>query len=154
MLPSVNILPGERRFYTDGPDGQVHCRTLGDGPPLMLIHQAPWGSIQYRRAMPVLAAAGYRVLHPDMPGHGMSAPPREAASIACYAAAAAAVIDALDPGKLAVAGHHGGALVAARLAATRPDRVAALITDNMPYYSPEQRTERATALQDVQEIKP
>ncbi len=154
MLPSLNILPGERRFYTDGPDGQVHCRTLGDGPPLMLIHQAPWGSIQYRRAMPVLAAAGYRVIVPDMPGHGMSDPPREAASIACYADAALAVVDALGLGKLAVTGHHGGALVAARLAATRPDRVAALITDNMPYYSPEQRTERATALQDVQEIKP
>ena len=72
MLPSVNILPGERRCYIDGPDGQVHYRTLGAGAPIVLIHQAPWGSIQYRAAMPVLAAAGYQVIAPDLPGHGMS----------------------------------------------------------------------------------
>ena len=61
MLPSVNVLPGERRGYVDGPDGLVHYRELGTGTPIVLVHQAPWGSIQYRRAMPVLAAAGYRI---------------------------------------------------------------------------------------------
>ena len=153
MLPSVNLIPGERRFYVDGPDGQVHCRTLGAGAPIMLIHQAPWGSIQYRKAMPVLAAAGYQVIVPDMPGHGMSDPPRAAASIEGYAEAAAAVIDSLGLDRVVIAGHHGGCLVAARVAATRPDRIAALVTDNMPYYTAEQRSERASGLHDAQEIK-
>lgn len=154
MLPSVNVLPGERRGYVDGPDGLVHYRELGTGTPIVLVHQAPWGSIQYRRAMPVLAAAGYRVIVPDLPGHGMSDPPREAASIEGYAETVAAVIRALGLAPVAVAGHHGGSLVAARLAAVHPDLVAALVTDNMPYYTAEQRAERAAGLTDLQEIKP
>lgn len=152
MLPSVNLIPGERRLYVDGPDGQVHCRILGTGTPIMLIHQAPWGSIQFRKAMPVLAAAGYQVIVPDMPGHGMSDPPR-AASIEAYAEAAVAVIDSLRLDRVVIAGHHGGCLVAARVAATRPDRIAALVTDNMPYYTGDQRAERAAGLHDAQEIK-
>ncbi|WP_375285727.1 alpha/beta fold hydrolase [Sphingomonas sp.] len=154
MLPPVNVLPGERRGYVEGPEGQVHYRELGQGAPIVLVHQAPWGSIQYRRAIPVLAEAGYRVIVPDLPGHGMSDPPRTAASIDGYAETVAAVIAALDLPPVAVAGHHGGGLVAARLAAEHPARVRALVTDNMPYYSAEQRAERAAHLADVQEIKP
>jgi pimeloyl-ACP methyl ester carboxylesterase len=153
MLPSVNLLPGERRFYVDGPDGQIHYRVIGEGKPILLVHQAPWGSIQYRSAAPVLAAAGYKAIIPDMPGHGMSDPPRREASIAGYADAVAAVIEALGPGRFAIVGHHGGALVAARVAATLPNRIAALVTDNMPYYTAEQRAERAAGLNDAQEIK-
>lgn len=156
MLPSVNLIAGERRCYVDGPDGQVHCRLFGTGKPIVLIHQAPWGSIQYRAAMPVLAAAGYQVIVPDMPGHGMSDPPRGGGgpSIEGYAAATAAAIDALALEKVAIAGHHGGALVAARVAATRPDAVGALVTDNMPYYTREQRAERAAGLHAALAIKP
>lgn len=154
MLPPVNILPGERRGYVDGPCGQVHYRERGTGRPILLVHQAPWGSIQYRRAMPVLADAGYRVIAPDLPGHGMSDPPTAAASIALYADVVAAVVEALALGPVPVVGHHGGALVAARFAAAHPDKVSALVTDNMPYYNAEQRAERAASLSDIQEIKP
>ncbi|WP_157219092.1 alpha/beta fold hydrolase [Flavisphingomonas formosensis] len=154
MLPSVNLLPGERRGYVDGPCGQVHYREQGAGIPIVLIHQAPWGSIQYRRAIPVLAAAGYRVVAPDLPGHGMSDPPAEAASIELYADTVAAVIAALDLGPAALVGHHGGCLVGARLAATRPELARALVTDNMPYYTAAQRAERSGTLSDVQQIKP
>ena len=152
MLPSVNLVAGERRGYVDGPDGQVHYRTMGEGAPIVLVHQAPWGSIQYRRAMPVLAAAGYRVVVPDLPGHGLSDPPRDAASVEGYAASVAAVVDALDLGAVAMVGHHGGALVAARLAAEHPRSVRALVTDNMPYYTAEQRADRAAHLADAQHI--
>ncbi|MGF7149942.1 pimeloyl-ACP methyl ester carboxylesterase [Sphingomonas zeicaulis] len=154
MLPSVNLLAGERRGYLSGPCGQVHYRDLGEGPAIVLVHQAPWGSIQYRKAAPELAAAGYRVIVPDLPGHGMSDPPAAGgASVPLYADAVAAVIDALGLGTVAIVGHHGGALVAARVAATYPGTVRALATDNMPYYTAEQRAARAASLNDVQEIK-
>lgn len=154
MLPPVNVLAGERRGYVDGPCGQVHYREQGEGRPIVLVHQAPWGSIQYRRAIPVLAAAGYRVIVPDLPGHGMSDPPAGEPSIELYADVVAAVIDALGVAPVAIAGHHGGCLVAARVAAQYPGKVSALVTDNMPYYTAEQRAERSASLSDVQEIKP
>lgn len=154
MLPPVNVLPGERRGYIDGPDGLVHYRELGQGAPIVLVHQAPWGSIQYRKAMPELAAAGYRVIVPDLPGHGMSDPPLTAASIEGYADTVAAVIRAIVGGPVAIVGHHGGGLVAARTAAAYPELTAALITDNVPYYTAEQRAERSAGFSDLQEIKP
>jgi pimeloyl-ACP methyl ester carboxylesterase len=154
MLPPVNILPGERRGYVEGPCGQVHYRRSGEGPPIVLIHQAPWGSIQYRRAVPVLVAAGHDVIVPDLPGHGMSDPPTGEASVELYADTVAAVIAALAPGPVVAIGHHGGALVAARLAAAHPEKVAAIATDNMPYYTAEQRAARSASLSDLQEIKP
>lgn len=158
MLPPVNILPGERRGYVDGPCGQVHYREQGSGPPIVLIHQAPWSSIQYRRAMPLLAAQGYRVVAPDLPGHGMSSPPDTergvVPSIALYAQTVAAVIDALQLGPVAAIGHHGGALIGARLAAAFPQKISALVTDNMPYYDEGQRAARLATLNDVQDIRP
>ena len=132
MLPPVNLLPNERRGYVDGPCGQVHYRDSGSGQPILLIHQAPWGSIQYRAAIPVLVAAGYRVVVPDMPGHGMSSPPTGIASIELYADAAAAVVAVLGLPPVVAIGHHGGGLVAARLAAEHPEKVVAIATDNMP----------------------
>ncbi|AYJ85885.1 alpha/beta hydrolase [Sphingomonas paeninsulae] len=154
MLPSATSLPGERRGYVDGPCGQVHYREQGTGQPIILIHQAPWSSIQYRHAIPLLAAKGYRVIAPDLPGHGMSNPPSGDPSVELYAEAVAAIINALDLNPVVVIGHHGGALVAARLAAEHADKVGALVTDNMPYYNAAQRIERLTQLSDVQEIKP
>ena len=154
MLPPVTMLPGERRGYVDGPCGQVHYREQGEGRPIVLIHQAPWGSIQYRHATPLLASQGFRVIAPDLPGHGMSSPPVGEPSVALYADAVAAVIDALVLDPVIAIGHHGGALVAARLAAEYPGRVSAIVTDNMPYYTAEQRAERSASLSDVQEIKP
>ncbi len=154
MLPPVNILPGERRGYLDGPCGQIHYREQGEGRPVVLVHQAPWASIQYRKAMPVLADKGFRVIVPDLPGHGMSNPPEGEPSIELYAETVAAVIAALRTGPVAAIGHHGGALVAARLAAEFPQAVSALVTDNMPYYDAAQRSERLAFLSDVQEIKP
>lgn len=153
-LPSVNVLAGERRGYADAAHGQIHYREWGTGAPVILVHQAPWGSIQYRRAAPVLAHAGYRVIVPDLPGHGMTDPLRGTPTIEGYADVIAELARMLSLDAAVVVGHHGGALVAARLAATHPARVRALVTDNMPYYSAEQRAERAAHLVDDQAIKP
>ena len=74
-LPILTALPGERRGYVDGPDGQIHYRSHGEGPPLLLVHQAPWASIQYRHALPRIAAAGFRAIAYDRRGFGRSDQP-------------------------------------------------------------------------------
>lgn len=150
-LPILTALPGERRGYVDGPEGQIHYRDIGSGPVVLLIHMAPWSSIAFRHAMPALAAAGYRAIALDLPGHGMSDPPVRP-SIETYAEAAAALIAALGVGPCVVLGHRGGGLVAGRLAATHPEFVRALVFENVPFMSVEARAERVGKFPDDQSI--
>src|SRR3546814_2012409 len=56
------------------------------------------------KAMPVLADKGFRVIVPDLPGHGMSNPPAGEPSIELYAETVAAVIAALRTGPAAAIG--------------------------------------------------
>jgi pimeloyl-ACP methyl ester carboxylesterase len=116
-----------RRGYADGPFGQVHFQMLGDGVPLVLLHQAPMTSGQFDRVYAPLAARGLRAIGIDMPGFGMSDPTDFAPRVEDYAQAVPAVLDALGIDRAVVAGHHTGALVAVAAAEAFPDRVAGLI---------------------------
>ncbi|QIG78857.1 alpha/beta fold hydrolase [Stakelama tenebrarum] len=152
-LPIMTALPGERRGYVDGPDGQLHYRSMGEGPAVVLVHQAPWSSIQFRHALPLIARAGFRAIAIDLPAHGMSDPPTTP-SIEAYAQATAALIEALDVAPAIVLGHRGGGLAAGKLAADRPELVRALILDNAPFMSAEDRAARIGRFPDNQEIAP
>jgi pimeloyl-ACP methyl ester carboxylesterase len=155
-LPILTALPGERRGYVDGPDGQLHYRSQGpigdDGaPPVLLVHQAPWASIQFRHALPRIAAAGFRAIAIDLPGHGMSDPPK-APGIEVYAGALAALLTELNLPPALVIGHRGGALASGHLAATHPELVAGLVLDNAPFFSAEERAARIGRFPDDQGI--
>lgn len=150
-LPAMTALAGEQRGYVDGPEGQIHYRSMGSGAPVLLIHMAPWSSIEFRFAMPVLADAGYRAIAVDLPGHGMSSPPLTP-SIEAYGAAVAALIEALELAPCTVLGHRGGGLVAGRVAAAQPGLVAALVLDNVPFHSAEERAARVGKFVDDQSL--
>ena len=152
-LPILTALPGERRGYVDGPNGQIHYRSHGEGPPVLLVHQAPWASIQFRHALPRIAAAGFRAIAIDLPGHGMSDPPSRPA-ISVYAAALEALLRSLGLSQAIVVGHRGGALAAGRLAAMHPGLAAGLILDNAPFFSAEERAARVGRFPDRQDIAP
>lgn len=152
-LPILTALPGERRIYVDGPDGQLHCRSHGEGPAVLLVHQAPWASIQYRHVLPRIAAAGFRAIAIDLPGHGMSDPPA-APGIETYAESLAALLDGLQTGPAITIGHRGGGLAAGRLAAERPELVRGLILDNAPCFTAEERAARIGRFGDHQDIAP
>lgn len=152
-LPILTALPGERRGYVDGPDGQIHYRSHGAGPAVLLVHQAPWASIQFRHVLPRLAAAGFRAIAIDLPGHGMSDPPADP-SIAGYAASLRGLLDGVGVARAAVLGHRGGALAAARFAAVAPERVGGLVLDNAPFFSAAERESRMGRFPDDQTIAP
>ncbi len=40
-----------RKSYIDGRWGQVHVRELGEGPPLLLLHQSPISGSQFEAGM-------------------------------------------------------------------------------------------------------
>lgn len=129
-----------RRGYFDGPHGQVHYRTGGEGgAPLLLLHQSPLSSRQFDPACARLIAAGRHVLAIDLPGFGQSDPLPAPRRLEDYAAAAAAALDAFGWPAADVVGHHTGAVVGAVLAATARARVGRLVLNGFPLLSPEER---------------
>src|ERR1700721_3404423 len=95
----------------------------GAGPLALLCHGWPELSYSWRRQIPFLAAAGYRVVAPDMRGYGdTSAPaPIEAYSIFELVGDMAALVRALGEREAIVIGHDWGASVAWHCAMFRPD---------------------------------
>ena len=85
--------------------------------PLLLMHGVTASAGGWWRIGPALAAAGYRVIAPDMPGHGLTggwsghvALRDNAADLAAFARAAFA---GAAPGDVRVVGHSWGAMTAA-----------------------------------------
>ena len=63
----------------DGDGGTLRVTWVADGPPdadpVLMFHGEPSWSFLYRRMMPVLVAAGHRVICPDLVGFGRSDKP-------------------------------------------------------------------------------
>lgn len=94
-------------------------------PALLLIHGAGHDHGVWDTIAPALAAAGHRVIAPDLPAHGASA--GEALhDIEAMAGWVLALADALGVDSLRVGGHSMGSLVALAVAARAPERVRAL----------------------------
>ena len=130
-----------RRGYVDIPEGQIHYRFGGSGKSLLLIHQTPASSDDYRDVMPILAKH-YYVVAMDSMGYGLSDPPPRDFEIPDYAHTVTEFLAALDIKKVSVLGHHTGATIALELAASYPAMVDRLILSAFPYYDPEERAQR------------
>ena len=66
------------RFRSGGVELTVTI--AGTGPPLLLLHGFPDSAEVWRFQLPVLVAAGYRVIAPDMRGFGRSDAPADKAA--------------------------------------------------------------------------
>jgi pimeloyl-ACP methyl ester carboxylesterase len=98
----------------------------GAGPPLVLVHGLG-GTIENWRALAPPLAERHRVVVPDLPGHGRSAPLPEAPDLDPLAEAVFAVADAEQARGAVWVGHSLGGVVALRAAVLRPDAVRALV---------------------------
>lgn len=101
----------------------------GQGEALLLLHGFPDSSKLWRKMIPGLADAGFRVIAPDQRGFGETTAPEHVSdySIAQIAADAIAVLDALGIERAALMGHDWGALIGWRLAADHPDRFSCFV---------------------------
>jgi len=132
------------RGYCAGPFGQIHYHDTGRGIPLVLCPQAPMSARQFERVFDALAARGLRAIGIDTPGFGMSDPPPHVPTIADYARAVPAVLDALGLARAHILGHHTGALIATEAALSQPGRIAALIMNGPLPTTPEERVQFMT----------
>jgi len=127
-----------KRGYAQTPLGQMHYVEQGSGPVLLLLHQTPRSSDEFRELIPLLADS-YRVIAMDMYGFGDSAKYPAPHTIEKFADGAFALLDSLDISKFSVYGHHTGGIVAIEMASRTPARVSALIISGTTYTDAEYR---------------
>ena len=112
----------------------LSCLEAGSGPALLLCHGFPETAQAWRAQIPVLAAAGYRVLAPDLRGYGASSAPAAVDEYTVFHAVGDLVglLDALSIGRVTVVGSDWGATIAWQMAQMRPDRVAGVLAFGVP----------------------
>jgi haloalkane dehalogenase len=122
---------------SDDDGGVLRVAWVQDGPkgadPVLMLHGEPSWSYLYRKMMPILVAAGYRVVCPDLVGFGRSDKPtrREDHSYARHVEWIRAVaFDVLDLRNVTLVGQDWGGLIGLRLAAEHPERFARLVVAN------------------------
>ena len=106
--------------------------TAGDGPPVVFLHGWGLSHRTYRKALTALAAQGFQVWAPALPGFGGTAElPHEEFSLAGYARWVVAFLDEVGIDEpVTVVGHSFGGGVAIRTAHDAPDRVCRLVCVN------------------------
>jgi pimeloyl-ACP methyl ester carboxylesterase len=103
----------------------IEYEVTGEGRPVVLLHGFPDSGRLWRHQVPALAAAGFRVIVPDLRGYGRSDKPVgvDAYSVPLLAGDVLAVLADLGIGKAHVVGHDWGAALAWALASVAPGSV-------------------------------
>jgi pimeloyl-ACP methyl ester carboxylesterase len=125
-----------KRGFVDRSWGQVHYRTAGSGPALVLTHKTYYSSRSFLRVMPLLAPY-FRVIVPDTPGQGESDNPPSQWSIPQYASALFGVLDVLRVDEFYLVGNSTGAAIACEAAVICPTRIKKLVLFGMPRWKDE-----------------
>jgi 3-oxoadipate enol-lactonase len=110
---------------------RLACRAWGtsDAPPLVLLHGLGEGGADWD-GVAAAFARHYRVYAPDLRGHGLSDWPGDY-SVELMRADVLGFLDALDLNQVDLIGHSMGGLVACLLAQEQPERVRALILEDI-----------------------
>jgi pimeloyl-ACP methyl ester carboxylesterase len=106
---------------------QLHYRIQGSGFPVLLGHSYLWDSAMWQPQIEALSQK-YRVIVPELWGHGRSGPmPASTRSFGDLAAQASELLDALHISQCAVIGLSVGGMWGSELALREPKRVKALV---------------------------
>jgi 3-oxoadipate enol-lactonase len=131
-------------------DAEIVYNVLGDGPPIVLLHPFP---VNHEFWLPIAQtlAGRYRVILPDLRGHGDSGVGEGPATMAKHAADIARVMDDADVGRAPLIGVSIGGYALFEFWRRHRGRVAALGLCNTkaPADSSEARGTRLQAANDV-----
>jgi haloacetate dehalogenase len=144
----VSFFAGFDEQRVDVGDGiTLRVRTGGSGPPVVLLHGHPRTHTTWHRVAPLLVAAGYAVVCPDLRGYGQSSKPPTAEDHSPYSKRALAgdvvtLMRHLGHERFAVVGHDRGSYVALRTALDHRDAVTHLaVLDCIPIVEHLDRTD-------------
>ena len=105
----------------------LHAIDVGQGPAVVLLHAFPMDSALWASQRRALAGEGFRVVSPDLPGFGGSAPSRSAPSLDVMADEVAALMEELGIDRAVVGGLSMGGYVAMAMLRRHPARIAGLV---------------------------
>jgi pimeloyl-ACP methyl ester carboxylesterase len=135
--PPPPALPEARPMRLRAHGVELHAMAAGpeDGPLVLLLHGFPEFWWAWRRQIAPLAAAGLRVVAPDLRGYNLSERPRGASAyrLSEVSADVLAIADSLGRERVSLVGHDWGAIIAWHLAATRPERLERVAILNGPH---------------------
>jgi pimeloyl-ACP methyl ester carboxylesterase len=134
----VSPVPGVTLSHLQANGLTMRVASAGEGPLVLLCHGWPESWYVWRHQIPALAAAGFKVVAPDMRGYGgTGAPdPVEAYCVLDLVADMASLVGALGERQAVIVGHDWGAPVAWHCALLRPDLFRAVAGFSVPWTPP------------------
>ena len=112
---------------------RFHYGAQGHGPLVLLVHGFPERWFSWRWQIPALAAAGYRVVAPDLRGYGLSDKPPGGYEITNLARDIAQIIRALGEDQATVIGHDWGGALTWETVSRHPEVVSRYGVINCPH---------------------
>lgn len=112
--------------YLDLHGDRVAYREAGQGPAVLLIHGMGGSSLTWKALLPHLATR-YRVIAPDLLGHGQSDKPRGDYSLGAFAVWLRDLLDLLGVARVTLVGHSLGGGVAMQFVHQHPDYCERLV---------------------------
>lgn len=106
---------GEASRFVEAGGVRFHVQVMGEGPDALLLHGTGAASHSFADLAPRLVER-FRVIVPDLPGHGFTETPAyERLSLPAMATALGALLTTLDAAPVLAAGHSAGAAILARM---------------------------------------
>lgn len=135
-LPDYPFLPHYVEIDAGGGDQALRMHHVDEGPreaaPVLMLHGEPSWSYLYRKMIPIVAAAGHRVIAPDLVGFGRSDKPAQRSdySYQRHVDWLGAFVLALDLREITLVCQDWGGLLGLRLVAAMPERFARVVAAN------------------------
>ncbi len=129
-LPGYTFEP----HYIEVDGLRIHYLDEGsaDAEPIVMLHGEPSWSYLYRKVIPVVTAAGYRAVAPDLAGFGRSDKPtrREDYTYQRHVDWVTGFLETLDLKHITLVCQDWGGLIGLRLAAEHEERFARIVAAN------------------------
>jgi pimeloyl-ACP methyl ester carboxylesterase len=123
---------GVSHRFVDVAGLRMHVAEAGAGEPLVMLHGWPQHWYEWRHQIPAFAAAGYRVICPDLRGFGWTDAPSSGYEKESLATDIARLLDVLGLERVKLVGHDWGGWVGFLLSLHHPDRIERYLALNIP----------------------
>ena len=130
---------------------ELACDVRGEGEPLLLLHGFMGAAADWQHVFPS-DPDGFRVIAPDLRGHGRSTNPSAEFTFRQAARDVFALLDELGVDTVKAIGLSGGGITLLHMAVEQPRRVDAMVVVSAPPYFPAQA--RAIQAQFTEDMLP